>query len=68
MCSSGPAAQPVFCGVRTKGAGLIPCSEEAITIRAVLEDPDRVRCWDQQIWFGADLGSEIFASLTSVFT
>ena len=40
MLSSGPAARPgsefrpdrAFCGARTKGAGIMPGSEEAITM------------------------------------
>ena len=63
MQSSGPAAQPGFCGARTTSAGLMPGSGEAITmyyalaagLRAVLE-----RCWP-----GSMLGSADFVRCRS---
>ena len=71
MQSSGPAARPgpkfrpgrAFCGARTKSAGLMPGSGEAITmyyalaagLRAVLE-----RCWP-----GSMLGSADFVRCRS---
>ena len=62
MHSLGPAARPgpkfrpgrAFCGIRTKGAGLMPGSGQAITVlctglRAMLE-----RCWPGSMLASAD--------------